>query len=68
MNLRRRLNRLDSDVKNGPKRPKMSRIQVIDAFATGKEADGAPAEKKVVTLLWQPGGWRAVSCDGRDNA
>ena len=68
MTLRRRLNRLGSQMDRGPKRPKVSTIDVIDAFASYNDADGARPEKEVFTLVWQCGSWGVISSDGRAGA
>ena len=68
MTLQRRLNRLGPNMARGPKRPKVSRIDVIDVFANRKEAGGTPSEKKVLTLVWQCGSWVTISSDGRGEA
>jgi hypothetical protein len=66
--LRRRLNRLGSQMDRGPKRPKVSTIDVIDAFASYNDANGARPEKEVFTLVWQCGSWGVISSDGRAGA
>lgn len=64
MTIRRRLDRLASSMGNGQKPPRVALIQVIDAFASGTVATGAPQERIEFSVLWRAGEWCVVSKNG----
>ena len=61
MTLRKRIERLGYSTGICPKPPRVTRIQVIDAFSQSIDGLDGPQARTEFSLLWQAGEWRIVT-------